>query len=78
MTVPINMALYRLLVKMGTPEGEAEEAATLDASALATTADLADIRTSIADLKSSLLMWIILLLIGQTGLLLTIIRAMRP
>ena len=36
----INMALYRVLVDMGTDKTQAEHAATVDTSALATKADL--------------------------------------
>lgn len=71
----MNMALYRLLVKMGTPEGEAEAAAAIDTAILATKDDL---RAAIADLKNSLLMWIIVMLIAQTGLIVTVMRAIQP
>jgi hypothetical protein len=71
MTIPINMTLYRLLLKMGAEEAEAEAAASVDASQLATKADL-------AELKASLLMWIVAMFIGQTALLLTVVRMMLP
>ena len=67
MTIPVNMTLYRLLVKQGASEAEAEEAARVDASMLATKADL-------TELKASLLMWLIMLLIAQTGLLVTLLK----
>jgi len=71
MTAPINMALYRLLVHMGASEPEAEAAAQIDTSQLATKADL-------AELKASLLMWMITAFIAQTGLLLAVLRWVRP
>lgn len=71
MTIPINMTLYRLLVKQGATEAEAEAAATVDASQLAT-------KTDLAELKASLIMWLITLLIAQTGLILTVLRFSRP
>jgi len=52
MTTPINMALYRLLVKGGATETEAEAAARLDTSDLATKGDL-------SQLKASLIMWMV-------------------
>lgn len=45
MTTPINLALYRLLVKTGASEAEAEEAARLDTTNVATKADLLDLET---------------------------------
>ena len=51
MTAPVNMALYRLLVKRGATEAEAEEAARLDASELATKADLAELKAEVHALK---------------------------
>ena len=51
MTIPINMTLYRLLVKTGATEAEAQEAATWDASGLVTKADLADLRADFAELR---------------------------
>lgn len=48
-----NLALYRLLVKFGAEETEAETASTVDVSMLATKADLtaaiADLKTAIAE-----------------------------
>lgn len=75
MTMPINMTLYRLLLKMGAEEADAEAAARIDASELVTKADL---KADLADLKSSLLIWIVTLFVGQTALLLTVLRMMRP
>ena len=75
MTAPINMTLYRLLVKAGASEPEAEDAARIDASNLATKADL---KADLADLRASLLIWIVTLFVGQTALLLTVLRMMRP
>ena len=67
MTIPINMTLYRLLVKQGATEQEAEEAAKVDASLLATKADL-------TELKASLIMWLIALFVGQTSLIFAVLR----
>jgi len=65
MAAPMNMTLYRLLVQMGASEPDAEAAARVDTSDLATKADL-------AELKASLLMWMVGIIFGamsiQTGL----------
>jgi hypothetical protein len=47
-TQPINMHLYRLLLKIGANESEAENAARLDASDLVTKADLAAFEARLA------------------------------
>ena len=75
MTAPINMALYRLLVQMGASEPEAEAAAQIDTSTLVTKADL---RGDLAELKASLVMWFIALMCAQTGLLVAVLRWVRP
>jgi hypothetical protein len=75
MTIPINMTLYRLLMKMGAEDAEAEEAARLETSDLVTKADL---KAELAEFKSALLIWMVSLFIGQTALLLTVLRMMRP
>lgn len=63
-----NLALYKLLVKFGASEDDAARAATVDTTELATKADL-------ADLKASLIMWMIGVMIAQTGLFLALVRA---
>jgi hypothetical protein len=56
---PINLPLYRLLVKVGASEAEAEEAARMDTSALVTKADLAELKAAtkadLAELKAELM-----------------------
>jgi hypothetical protein len=74
-TQPINMALYRLLMKQGAEADEAEAAARLEVSDLVTKADL---KAELAEFKSALLIWMVSLFIGQTALLLTVLRMMRP
>ena len=73
-TQPINMALYRFLKDHGAQEADAVEAARLDVSDLVTKADL---KAELADFKSSLLIWMVTLFIGQTALLLTVLRLIR-
>jgi hypothetical protein len=74
-----NLPLYRLLVKLGASDADAEQAATVDASALVTKADL---QTAIADLKASLLQWGIGLLFTamamQTALILFALLHYKP
>lgn len=74
-TPPINMTLYRLLVQLGASETDAEDAARLEVSDLVTKADL---KAEFAEFKSALLIWMVSLFIGQTALLLTVLRMMRP
>jgi len=61
MAAPMNMTLYRLLLKTGASETDAEAAARIDTSDLATKADL-------AELKASLLMWIVGIVFTALGL----------
>jgi hypothetical protein len=75
MIMPVNMTLYRLLVKQGATEADAEQAAKVDAAHLVTSIDLT---AQLAELKASLLMWIITLLIAQTGLIFAVLRFVRP
>lgn len=70
MTTPINMALYRLLIKTGASEAEAEEAARLDTSNLATKADLLELK---ADLQKFLLQT----MLGMTALFAAIVGLLR-
>jgi hypothetical protein len=69
------MALYRVLVRHGASETEAEAAASVDTSQLVTKADLL---AALADVKASMQMWMITALIAQTALLLIVLRGMRP
>jgi hypothetical protein len=61
MAAPMNMTLYRLLLKTGATEADAEAAARIDTSDLATKADL-------AELKAALLMWIVGIVFTALGL----------
>jgi hypothetical protein len=63
-TTTFNLPLYKLLLKVGATEAEAEAAATLDASHLATKADLAE---AVATLKADLQKFI-LTAMGLLGL----------
>ena len=45
MTIPINMTLYRLLLKMGAEDKEAEEAARVETADLVTKLDLMEMET---------------------------------
>lgn len=74
MTMPINMALYRLLVKVGASEAEAEEAARFDASELATKADL---QIALAELKADLQKFIIQAMLGMTAIFAIIVGLFR-
>ena len=56
-----NLTLYRVLVKLGATDTEAEQAAQLDSSTLATKADL-------AELKAELIKWNVGTLIAMTVL----------
>lgn len=75
MTNPINMTLYRVLVELGAGDAEAEAAARQDVNDLVTKADLT---AALADFRASLLVWLVAMFIAQTGLLLTVLRMMRP
>jgi hypothetical protein len=72
MTSPVNMTLYRLLLKMGGTEEEAEAAARSDTSDLATKADLlavkADVTAAISEMKADLLKWSIGIVFTALGL----------
>jgi hypothetical protein len=67
-----NLPLYRLLVKLGASEPDAEAAATSQESHLVTRDEFsllrADLRTEMADLRSDLLKWGIGLLFTALGL----------
>jgi len=78
----INMTLYRLLLKQpGVTEAEAEQAAQIDMTALATKGDLvalkADLTAAMADLKSELLKTILLLFGGQVAVFATIVGLIK-
>lgn len=70
MTQPINMTLYRLLVKAGASEADAEDAARLDASNLITKADL-------LELEARLQRFIIQALVGMTAIFSLIVGLLR-
>jgi hypothetical protein len=76
-----NLALYRILVKVGATEAEAEEAATIDASALATKADLATLalvmKTDLADLKADLTWRLIIVMGAQIAVFSAIVAALK-
>lgn len=69
-----NLTLYRLLVKFGASEGEAEQAATLDATTVATKADIADLKTQLAALEASLAWKIVGAMVGLAGIFALIVR----
>lgn len=70
MTTPINMALYRFLVKHGADEPEAEAAARIDTSDLATKAD-------ILELRAELQKFIIQAMLGMTAIFAMIVGLFR-
>lgn len=87
MATPINMHLYRLLVKQGAEPAEAEQAARIDASDLATKGDLAEVRTDLASLKVDVggLKWmfgvtwaLLLIILGAVLQVLLKLPAVRP
>jgi hypothetical protein len=68
-----NLPLYRLLVKLGASEPDAEAAATTSQNSHLVTRDefallRADLRTEMADLRSDLLKWGVGLLFTALGL----------
>jgi hypothetical protein len=69
-----NLALYRILIKVGASETEAEEAATLDVSTLATKADLV---AALAELKAELIKWNLGAMGAMTTLYLAIVAALK-
>jgi len=77
MTIPINMTLYRLLTKMGASDAEAEEAARIDASELATKADILALKTDLAELKADLQKVIIQSMLGMTAIFAFIVGLFR-
>ena len=56
-----NLPLYRLLVKFGASEADADSAASLDDARLATKADLSELRlvmkADLAEMKASIIQW---------------------
>ena len=90
-TQPMNTTLYRLLIKAGASEEDAEEAASFDTSELATKADLAEqvaalrleLRTGLAEmrvatseLKSSLIQWMVGIVFTALGLQTVLVLAL--
>lgn len=69
-----NLTLYRLLVKFGATETEAAAAATLDATTVATKADIAELKTALAALEASLAWKIVGAMAGLTGIFAVIVR----
>jgi hypothetical protein len=65
MAATMNMTLYRLLLKTGANEADAEAAARIDTTDLVTKADLT---AAINALRADLLKWMIGLLISALGL----------
>ena len=58
MANPINIHLYRLLVKQGADEATAEAAARLEASELITKADLAELKAELFKHTTQTLVWV--------------------
>src|SRR6188768_3940 len=52
-----NLTLYRVLVKLGADEAAAEQAAQLDTAALATKADLAELKAELFKHTTQTLVW---------------------
>lgn len=69
-----NLTLYRLLVKMGASEADAETAANVDTSALATKQDL---QVALADLKAELTWRFIIVMGAQTAIFSAIVAALK-
>jgi len=65
MNAPTNMALYRYLVAHGATAEEALDAATMEASTLATKADLT---TALAELKADLFRHTTIVLLTSMGI----------
>jgi hypothetical protein len=65
-----NLTLYRLLVRNGASEADAEAAASVDTSVLATKAD-------IAELKADLTWRYVVILGAQTALFSAIVAALK-
>jgi hypothetical protein len=71
---PVNMALYRLLLKVGADEPEAEQAARLEASDLVTKADLLELKADLFKHSTQTLVWTTAIYAGITMIALTILR----
>jgi hypothetical protein len=67
-----NLALYRVLTKLGVDETEAALATTLDAASLLTKADLAEFRAAtradLAELKADIIQWNVVTLVALTAI----------
>jgi len=74
MATAMNMTLYRLLLKTGATEADAEAAARIDTSDLVTKADLT---VAIEALKAELLKWVVGLVIAQVGVFATIVAMLK-
>ena len=67
-----NLTLYRLLVRSGASETEAEAAASLDASTLVTKTDLAELKAELFKHTTQTLLW----MTAINGALMTTILAL--
>jgi hypothetical protein len=74
MTAPINMALYRLLLKQGAEEAEAEQAAQWDAGNLVTKADLLELEIR---LQRYILTTMLTTMLGMTAIFSFIVGLFR-
>ena len=77
MAQPINLHLYRLLVKQGASEADAEQAARIDASDLATKGDVRALKADLAELKADLQKFILQAMLGMTAIFATIVGLIR-
>lgn len=77
MAAAMNMALYRLLVKQGATEPEAEAASRIDTSDLATKADIEMVRRELAETKAELLKWVAGLFVAQVGVFSAIVGLIK-
>jgi hypothetical protein len=68
-----SLPLYRLLMKLGANEAEAESAAALDASMLATKSDIAELKTLIAAMEAGIAWKIVGAMVSLTGIFAVIV-----
>ena len=74
MIIPMNMALYRFMLKLGATEDEAQDAARVDTSIVTTKADLIALKADIAELKYELIKWNVGTIVAVAGIVLAIVR----
>jgi hypothetical protein len=72
--VTSSLALYKLLVKLGASEPDAEAAATLDVAALATKEDLLRLEVTLHRELSAQTRWVIGAMVGLTGIFAAIVK----